>query len=151
MPMPWTTRQTMRNPTDCDSPAATEPATKTSSDSCTSIFLLNRSESLPQMGVLTVVASRAAVMTQVYCRCVPCRSPMIVGSAVATMVLLSMTTNSPARRPVMASRIWRWVISPAAGAALATRVPGAVADIGLGELLWLQNATIIPGWPRRAP
>ena len=78
--------------------------------SCTSSFLLNRSDSLPQMGVLTVVASRAAVMTHVYCRWVPCRSPMMVGSAVATMVELTRAVKRAASRPVMASRIWRWDI-----------------------------------------
>ena len=46
--------------------------------------------------MLTVVASSEAVITQVYWRWVPCRSPMIVGSAVATMVELSSAVNSAA-------------------------------------------------------
>ena len=116
MPRPWTTRQAMRNGTVCDMPAAADPITKTTMESCTSSFLLNRSESLPQIGVLTVVASSEAVMTQVYWRWVPCRSPMIVGSAVETMVELSSAVNSAAMRPVIASRIWRCDISAWGGA-----------------------------------
>src|SRR6476660_2008481 len=112
IPRPCTTRHPMRKGTEWARPAATEPATKTSSESWTSSFLLNRSDNLPQIGVLTVVASRLAVMTQVYWRWVPWRSPMIVGRAVETIVLLSMAVNRPASSPVIASRIWRWVISP---------------------------------------
>ncbi len=35
---------------------------------------------------------------------------MMVGSAVATMVLLSIAVNNAARRPASTSRISRWVI-----------------------------------------
>ena len=77
--------------------------------SWTSSFLLNRSESLPQIGVVMVSASSEAVMTQVYWRWVPCRSDMIVGRAVDTIVVLSRAVNSAASRPVMTSRISRWL------------------------------------------
>src|SRR4051812_27886522 len=135
MPRPWTTRQTMRNGTLCAMPAAMEPMTNTMMDSCTSSFLLNRSDSLPQMGVLTVVASSDAVMTQVYWRWVPCRSPMMVGSAVATMVELSIAVKSAARRPVMASRMWRCDIGSGAGGRGGGGFPtgGVMKETFLGE------------------
>ena len=114
MPMPWTTRQAMRNGTLWAMPAATEPRTNTTVALWTSTFLLNRSASLPQMGVVTVVARSEAVMIQVYWLWVPCRSPMIVGSAVATMVEHSIAVNSAASRPVMAWRISRWDIGSSA-------------------------------------
>src|SRR5690348_5158135 len=101
------TRQAMRNGTVWAMPAAADPITKTTMDICTSSFLLNRSDSLPQIGVLTAVASREAVMAQVYWRWGACRAAVIVGSAGATMVELSSAVNSAAMRPVMASRIWR--------------------------------------------
>ena len=132
MPRPWTTRQAMRKPTTCDIPAAIEPATKTTSDSWTSSFLLNRSDSLPQIGVLTVVASRDAVITQVYWRWVPCRSPMIVGSAVETMVLLSIAVNRPASSPVIASRICRCDISSSSGGARGAATGGG-CERGCGD------------------
>src|SRR5690625_2413504 len=73
-------------------------------DSCTSSFLLNRSENFPHIGVLTVIMSRLAVMTQVYSRWVPSKSAMIVGKAVETMVVESSAVNSPANSPVMTRR-----------------------------------------------
>ncbi len=48
------------------SPAPIEPATNSTIESWTSSFLLNRSESLPQIGVVTVRASSEDVITQVY-------------------------------------------------------------------------------------
>ena len=48
-----------------------------------------------------------------YCRWVPFRSDMIVGSAVETIVVEIMAVNSAASRPVITSRICRWVSSPA--------------------------------------
>ena len=47
------------------SPARIEPTTKITSASWTSTFLLNRSASLPQIGVEAVVVSRVATTTQV--------------------------------------------------------------------------------------
>jgi len=107
MPMPCTTRAASRTGTLCAKPAISEPATKMTIALWTSTFLLNRSASLPQMGVDAALASRAVVMTQAYAVCEPLRSPMMVGSAVETMVVLSSAVNSAASRPVRASRIWR--------------------------------------------
>src|SRR5699024_12819884 len=73
-------------------------------DSCTSSFLLNRSENFPHIGVLTVIMSRLAVMTQVDSRWGPSKSAMIVGKAVETMVVESSAVNSPANSPVMTRR-----------------------------------------------
>lgn len=50
----------------CANPAPAEPATNKTIASCVSNVLLNRSESLPQIGVLIVIVSRLAVITQVY-------------------------------------------------------------------------------------
>ena len=64
-----------------------------------------------QIGLVTVIASRDAVTTQVYCVWVPSRSAMIVGSAVETMVALTIATNSADISPTRTSTISRWVIS----------------------------------------
>ena len=86
MPMPWMTRAASSIGTLCAKPAITEPMTKMTIALWTSTFLLNRSASLPQIGVDAALASSAVVMTQAYAVCDPFRSPMIVGSAVATIV-----------------------------------------------------------------
>ena len=65
-PRPCSTRQPISVPTDCENPAKIEPTVKIVIDSCTSSFLLNRSASLPQIGVVAVEASRVAVTTHVY-------------------------------------------------------------------------------------
>ena len=49
-PRPWSTRQAMSVSTDCESPASIEPTMKMMMASWSSSFLLNRSESLPQIG-----------------------------------------------------------------------------------------------------
>jgi hypothetical protein len=49
----------------CERPASAEPSTKITIAICTSSLRLNRSASLPQMGVLTVVASSVETTTQV--------------------------------------------------------------------------------------
>ena len=100
------------------SPAIAEPTTNTTRATCTSSLRLNRSASLPQIGVVAVVASRVAVMTQVYADSPPPRSPMIVGSAFVTTVDDSIATNIPISRPDSASSTSRWLIgvSTAAGA-----------------------------------
>ena len=66
-----------------------------------------RSASLPQIGVVTVSASRVAVTTQVYADSPACRSEMIRGSALETTVLARIVTNMPSSRPDSASRICR--------------------------------------------
>ena len=63
--MPCTARQPIRVSTEPAIPAPIEPTMKITMASWTSRFLLTRSDSLPQTGVLTVVASRVAVTTQV--------------------------------------------------------------------------------------
>ena len=45
--------------------AISEPTEKMTSAVCTSTFLLNRSASLPQIGVVAVIVSRVATTTQV--------------------------------------------------------------------------------------
>jgi hypothetical protein len=98
-------------------PARIEPTTKIEMDSWTSSFLLMRSASLPQMGVLAVAASRIVVMTQVYWLWLPSRSAMMRGSALATMVPESIDTNIASRSPDIDSSTSRCVISTATGAA----------------------------------
>ena len=106
-PRPCSTRQAMRVSTDWESPASIEPTMKMTIDSWISSFLLNRSASLPQMGVEAVEASRVAVTTQVYWLCVPRRSVMIVGRALETTVEDRNATNIASSIPESASRIWR--------------------------------------------
>ena len=72
-----------------------------------------------QIGLVTVIASSEAVTTQVYCVWVPSRSAMIVGSAVETMVALTIATNSADIRPTRTSRISWWLISPGVGSGMA--------------------------------
>src|SRR4051794_23615593 len=119
MPTPWMTRKPMSMPIVCDRPLRAEPTTKTTMAACTSIFLLNRSASLPQMGVVAVAARRDAVTTQVYCDWVPSSSEVIVGSALETIVELSRPTNRASSRPLSASSVSRLVIGAAAAAAAA--------------------------------
>ena len=115
MAMPWMTRAVSSSGMVSDRPAMTEPATKITMLSWTRSFLLKRSASLPQIGVVAALASRAAVMTQAKSVWVPLSSDMIVGRAFATIVLLMIAVKNAASRPVRASMIWRWVIT-AAGA-----------------------------------
>src|SRR5829696_212186 len=113
-PTPWTTRNAMRVPAFCASPASPEPTTKITRASWMSVFLLVRSASLPQIGVVAVIASRVAVTTQVYADSLACRSEMIRGSALATTVLARTVTNMPSSRPDRASRISGGSSPPAA-------------------------------------
>ena len=129
MPRPWTARAASSSGTFCTMPAASEPTTKTPIAIWTSIFLLNRSESLLQIGLLTVIASSEAVTTQVYWVWVPSRSPMIVGRAVETIVVLTIATNSADISPIRTSTISLWFISvgrAAAGGGLRHGLPCAL-------------------------
>ena len=94
-----------------------------------SSFLLNRSASLPQIGVEAVEASRVAVTTQVYWLWVPFRSVMIVGSAFETTVEERNATNIASNIPDSALRICRCVIPPccSTGATGAGPVAGPAA------------------------
>ena len=66
---------------------------------------------------------------------------MIVGSATETIVDESMAVNRAASRPVIASRIWRWVM----GAASAARRGTTVADTEhlLRLLQWVVTRSLI--------
>ncbi len=101
-PMPCTTRLTISRPTLCEKPATSEPTTNIERDSWMSSFLSYRSDSLPQIGTVAVIARSSAVTTQVYEDWVPFRSAMIRGSALETTVEARMATNMPAIRPDMA-------------------------------------------------
>src|SRR6476660_4309397 len=109
--MPWMTRAVSSSGMVSERPAMTEPATKITMLSWTRTFLLKRSASLPQIGVVAALASSAAVMTQAKSVWVPLSSDMMVGSALATMVLLRMAVKNAASRPVSASMIWRWLMA----------------------------------------
>ena len=65
MPRPWTTRAAISVSMLGASIANTEPIEKMTSALCTSSFLENRSASLPQMGVVAVMASSVATTTHV--------------------------------------------------------------------------------------
>src|SRR3954465_14260827 len=85
----------------------------TSAD-CTSSFLLNRSASLPQIGVVAVIASSVATTTQVYPVWLPLRSVTMRGSALVTTVLDSIATNIASSSPESASSTSRCDIWPQA-------------------------------------
>src|SRR4051795_797463 len=117
MPTPWMTRKPISMAIDWDRPDSAEPMTNTTMAACTSSFLLYRSASLPQIGVVAVAASRDAVITQVYWDWVPSSLEVIVGRALETIVELSRPTNSASSRPLSASRVARLLIgAPSAGA-----------------------------------
>ncbi|MNI64100.1 hypothetical protein D3C73_1195180 [compost metagenome] len=111
---PWITRAVSSRGMVSDRPAITEPATKMMMLSWTRSFLSKRSASLPQMGVVAALANNAAVMTQAKSVWVPLSSDMMVGSALATIVLLRIAVKKAARRPVNASMICRWLMGAAA-------------------------------------
>src|SRR3954465_9677926 len=120
MATPWMTRKAISMPIDWDRPDRAEPMTKTTMAACTSSFLLYRSASLPQMGVVAVAASREAVITQVYWDWVPSSLEVIVGRALETIVELSRPTNSASSRPLSASRVSRLLIGASAAGAVVT-------------------------------
>jgi hypothetical protein len=64
-PSPWTARAPISTSIEGAKPAISEPTEKMTSAVCTSSFLLNRSASLPQMGVVAVIVSSVATTTQV--------------------------------------------------------------------------------------
>jgi hypothetical protein len=64
-PRPWTTRAPISTSMLGAKPAISDPMEKMTSADCTSTFLLNRSASLPQIGVVAVIASSVATTTQV--------------------------------------------------------------------------------------
>lgn len=72
--------------------------------------MLTRSASLPHSGVDAVIASSAAVTTQVYALWPPPRSWMISGSALETMVEDRIAANMPSSSPDSASMICRCVM-----------------------------------------
>src|SRR6478752_6313430 len=111
MATPWMTRAVSSSGMVWERPAMTDPPTKITMLSCTRNFLSNRSASLPQIGVVAALASSAAAITQAKSVWVPLSSDMMVGSALATMVLLMMAVKNAASRPVSASMIWRWLMA----------------------------------------
>src|SRR4051794_15107155 len=123
MPTPWMTRKAISMPIDWDRPDNAEPMTNTTMAACTSSFLLYRSASLPQIGVVAVAASREAVITQVYWDWVPSSFEVIVGRALETIVELSRPTNSARSRPLSASRVSRLLIGAPAVDAVVTGGP----------------------------
>src|SRR6478736_1638956 len=74
------------------------------------------------------MASSDAVTTQVYCVWVPSRSPMIVGKAVETIVVLTIATKSADISPMRTSMISLWLISADCGRA--PRVAVMLSDTG---------------------
>ncbi|MBB2743637.1 UNVERIFIED_ORG: hypothetical protein FHR35_003473 [Microbispora rosea subsp. rosea] len=115
MPRPWTARKAISIGVFWAKPQANEATRKMPMATSISSFLLNRSASLPQIGVEAVVVSSAAVTTQVYCDWVPFSAPMIWGSATDTIVLLIIAMNRTRSRPLSASSTCRWLFGPASG------------------------------------
>ena len=66
MATPWSARKAIIGGTVWDSPAPIDPATKITIETWIRTFLLNRSDSFPQIGVVIVIASSDAVINQVY-------------------------------------------------------------------------------------
>jgi hypothetical protein len=84
-PNPWTARKAISSIIVCANPDNAEPIRKMTIAAWKNAFRPYMSPSFPHSGVETVEASRYAVTTQDRCDS-PCRSPAIVGNAVATIV-----------------------------------------------------------------
>ena len=91
----------------CEKPAAAVASTKITIASWMSSLRLNRSASLPQIGVEIAVVSSVAVTTHVNAVWSPSRSWMMTGSEVETTVEASIETNMPRSSPERASSTWR--------------------------------------------
>src|SRR4051794_27233618 len=105
-PSPCTVRKPISSPMFWLKPLASEPARKMPIAAWNMILRPYRSESLPQIGVEAVEASRVAETTQDSCSWPP-SSPTMVGSAVATMVWDRAATSIPSISPVSTVRICR--------------------------------------------
>ena len=125
-------------------PLSIEPTTKITIATWTSVFLLNRSASLPQIGVVAVAVSSVAVTTQVYCVCVPFSEPMIRGSAVETTVELIIATNSASSRPDSDSSTCRCAIWSAAAFPSAMPLPSVRTWPILAHCAKLRNEEVFP-------
>ncbi len=100
------------------SPASAEPIRKMTIAAWKKILRPYWSPSLPHSGVDAVEARMYAVTTQEMCDR-PCRSPAMVGSAVATMVWSSAASSRPSSSAPMITSSRRWPIlgaPPSAGA-----------------------------------
>jgi hypothetical protein len=155
MPMPWKARAAISCSVFCASPLIIEPITKIVIATWTSVFLLNRSASLPQTGVVAVAVSSVAVTTHVYCVCVPFSEPMISGSAVATTVELIIATNSAMSRPDSDSSTCRCAIFASVRAARAA-ASGAVsvaasASVSVAASVAVPSCVAIPLGLRSTP
>ena len=76
----------------------------------TSSFLLNRSASLPQIGVVAVAVSRVAVTTQVYWVWLPFSVADDLRQRGRDDGGADHRDEQPSSRPLRASRICRWVM-----------------------------------------
>src|SRR5580692_3610811 len=99
-PSPCTARNAINSTIECASPDSAEPTKKITIEAWKNLFRPYMSPSLPHNGVDTVEASRYAVITHDRCDN-PCRSPAIVGSAVATIVWSSAASNIPSSNAPM--------------------------------------------------
>src|SRR5262245_60760259 len=106
--MPWIARNAISWTMVCASPASAEPIKKMTIEAWKNVLRPYRSPSLPHSGVDTVDASRYAVTTQDRWDS-PCRSPAIVGSAVATIVWSSAASSIPSSSAPMMMRVRRWL------------------------------------------
>src|SRR6516225_1542256 len=103
------------------SPESAEPIRKMTIEASKNVLRPYRSPSLPHSGVDTVDASRYAVTTQDRCDS-PCRSPAIVGSAVATIVWSSAASSSPSSSAPMMMSLRRCPICSGSASAAAGEV-----------------------------
>ncbi len=99
----------------CANPPSTDPSVKITIATWYSSFLLNRSASLPQIGVVAVEVSNIAVTTHAYWLCVPSRSARIVGSALETTVDDRIATSNASNNPVNALSTCRCDIGRSGG------------------------------------
>src|SRR5699024_9782370 len=142
MPTPWIIRQQISIQVLTASPLAIEAATRTISATCIIVFLSSWSDSLPQIGVVTVIMNRLAMKISVVSVAEAPRSTAIAGSALATTVAASIAVPRAESSPATTVRISRW-LSSAAGPWPADPV-GLVADSA-----WAVAAAGTGAGPRR--
>src|SRR5215468_1666566 len=144
--MPWIARNAISSRIVCDSPASADPMRKMTIEASKNVLRPYRSPSLPHSGVDTVDASRYAVTTQDRWDS-PCRSPAIVGSAVATIVWSSAASSIPSSSAPMMISVRRWLSSLCSCAATApprTRSSNIIAEPRLSARGGRAAAYVVP-------
>ncbi len=142
-PSPWTARNAISSIIEWDRPDSAEPTRKITIEAWKNVFRPYMSPSLPHSGVDTVEASRYAVMTQDRCDS-PCRSPAMVGSAVATIVWSRAASSMPSSSAPMMISTRRGAMAAGPGSAAAAASVVLVMRAHLSQHPILARRPLVP-------